>query len=134
MKLNELRIGNLIMFSHADGEPYEIFWFNNIGWSKRDDFNGDIKNYYEGIYYNRRLEPIPLTDEWLLRFGFEKISTYEYSLDKINYPFNYKDGKVNITPGGIGDDTYGIDIPCKYVHQLQNLYFALTGEELIYKP
>jgi hypothetical protein len=22
--------------------------------------------------------------------------------------------------------------PCKYVHQVQNLYFALTGEELIY--
>ena len=58
-------------------------------------------------------EPIPLTEECLLRFGFES---------KNPVLFTNSDG----------DSFYLDDTKIKHVHQLQNLYFALTGEELTY--
>ena len=79
------------------------------------------------------LEPIKLTEEWLLKFGFEKIystkvrSVFDFSED---LRFGYLDffGFSNTSSGVtfIGKKFEHI----KYVHQLQNLYFALTGKEL----
>jgi hypothetical protein len=66
------------------------------------------------------LEPIELTEEWLLKFGFEKVAENDFILGKYSlYYLLYYDGyRVSeITP--------------KYVHKLQNLYFALTGKELV---
>jgi hypothetical protein len=76
------------------------------------------------------LMPIPLTEEWLLKFGFKEsgrdiniihwyngvIYLNSYELDFNGYWLRYYRGRIH----------------CKinYVHQLQNLYFALTGEEL----
>jgi len=67
-------------------------------------------------------KPIPLTEEWLLKFGL-----YKDWIPSINSPwiFNiHDDSKSNFAfkRGGI---------KIEYVHQLQNLYFALTGEELL---
>lgn len=64
----------------------------------------------------------PLTEEWLEKFGLSPDWTW-----KINEPVRgtiFQDGKA-----------YGWNhnIPLQYVHQLQNLYFALTGEELTIK-
>jgi hypothetical protein len=83
--------------------------------------------------------PIPLTEEWLRKLGFEIV---------IEYPDNYK----RWSNGIIGFDKAPGEQPCfginfdskdalnkykseqlKYVHQFQNLYFALTGEELVMK-
>jgi hypothetical protein len=66
-------------------------------------------------------KPIPLTEEWLLRFGFEK----KYK--------NYEMGDFMFFKGSCSRISYKlslIGINIKHVHQLQNLYFALTGEEL----
>jgi hypothetical protein len=71
------------------------------------------------------LTPIPLTEEWLVRFGFEKSAFNEnvYSnksiiLDKRKLGWLLCDNSI--------DNLKHIE----HVHQLQNLYFALTGEEL----
>jgi len=68
-------------------------------------------------------QPIPLTEEWLLKFGFETqgIMAKVWILKNIN---------VWALDGGFAND---LDYPINYVHQLQNLYFALTGEELTTK-
>jgi hypothetical protein len=67
---------------------------------------------------------IPLTEQWLIDFGFKKHITMDiyptYSLNNVNV----NDGVVYIV--GFGFVNY-----IKHVHQLQNLYFALTGIELI---
>jgi hypothetical protein len=82
--------------------------------------------------------PIPISEEWLLRFGFEK--SYE-THDELYYR---KEGFRNLADYGgqnivISKTTanhylecgyYVNVIDCCYVHSLQNLYFALTGEEL----
>ena len=105
----------------------------------RDVLNGEIVNVLEvladgvstinryGINYGF-LEPIPLTEEWLLRFEFEINKTY--CSKKIN--------KTNEFDIMIFDDGWLLcdcDIHCKikYVHQLQNVWFSLTGEELTIK-
>lgn len=74
--------------------------------------------------YTDYANPIPIIEEWLFRMGFEKDIFWS------DYIFNDIFITLNDT-----DNTYMLDIDIlhikiQYVHQLQNLYFALTGEEL----
>ena len=122
MKAQELRIGNWFRGDdtsqgHHQITAYEIF-----------DFHTDpLDDYYQ---------PIPLTEEWLLKFGEIKApnsTIYCGDQDTESYVW-----KVNLKEHYVYE---GIDAMCniiswqpiKYVHQLQNLYFALTGEELTIK-
>jgi hypothetical protein len=122
MKLSakELRIGNLLQ-----GEPLQlvnqgiysdgVFAITGYGISELE------------IGHLLKADPIPLTEEWLLRFGFEKIKKgTEYSKWK-------KDGLKfwwdNLMPGITAFGKCDIGRTDR-VHELQNLYFALTGQEL----
>lgn len=73
------------------------------------------------------INPIPLTDEWLINLG------YDADCDISENPMHFrKDGHLIWKPAGIFyDDLYRIEL--KYVHQLQNLYFAIKQQELICK-
>jgi hypothetical protein len=79
---------------------------------------------------NKNFKPIPLTEEWLLKFGFEE---YEFEDEVFGYVLN-DFGYINEYQFRIRIfiDFEGIIIPkaIKTVHELQNLYFALTNEEL----
>lgn len=122
MKATELRIGNYYQYAGDSGIVYtqvQAIKYNQFG--LLSDFNGT--NF-------EICKPIPLTEEWLLRFGF-KAHTYEdevfgYVLNDFGYINEYQFRIRNFI------DFEGIIIPkaIKTVHQLQNLYFALTGEEL----
>ena len=73
-------------------------------------------------------KPIPLTEEWLLKFGFEKTKhTGYYDKKWLSGDFFFDGKKLLVITEGLIDGDF-IDI--KFVHQLQNLYFCLTGEEL----
>lgn len=116
MKDEELRIGNFVY-----------------------DYTGNTTKVESIIHeHNRIRKPIQLTEEWAFKFGFKK--------DKINW----NDGSISddcfvcpnwrfiifINECGIGffqlekleRATYLTGL--EYVHQLQNLYFSLTGEKL----
>ena len=72
---------------------------------------------------------IPLTEEWLFKFGFDydtetKSWSLLTSLEKFDYLFEIS----NKYQEYFQPDFMALDIV--YVHQLQNLYFALTGNEL----
>jgi hypothetical protein len=74
--------------------------------------------------------PIPLTEEWLLKFGFE---VDDHLMNPDDWPYvDYIKNEVRISEPNYSFAFYGRDneLEIKYVHQLQNLYFALTGEEL----
>lgn len=114
---NELRIGNLLLFSNMI-EPDRIIsidaWFLRQLVSDHKVKNTELNGYHH---------PIPLTEEWLLKFGFVS--------GKFNYLWGYGnflyDEKLKLWTW------YGIqlhDYLIQYVHQLQNIYFALTGQEL----
>ena len=89
------------------------------------------------IYLNRYsvIEPIPLTEEWLLKFGFERHhSDYSNSVIYIKDVPNNNEFKWGVYPLELGSGfIINKSKNLKYVHQLQNLYFALTGEELTIK-
>jgi hypothetical protein len=127
MKSTELRIGN---YGYIDGAVSELHGINyDVAYAIIPQGKIVATNVYT-------LKPIPLTEEWLLKFGFENWGTDEYGY--MNYVLhNVIDGTSNFVIGLSDDDPIPMidnDLCCwsefKYVHTLQNLYFALTGEEL----
>lgn len=93
----------------------------------------------------KEIEPIPITEEWLERLGFEKMldsADADYGVIEWtkSYEVSYQSGPEYITlwpnkGGSNGDfllDCYSA-APLKYIHQLQNCFFALTGQELTIK-
>lgn len=111
MKPNELRIGNWVNTMHGYGR------INEIGMC------GGGFTIEHGYHDEDWLEPIPLTPEILERaMGSER---YIKAGEIIK---GFKDGYLF----GFSDNEYGMEefTELKYLHQLQNLYFALTGEEL----
>lgn len=116
MKVDELRIGNWVECKeYAKVNKPEIFQITT------ETFHYQ----YRSSFISKYVEPILLTEEWLLKFGFEKDDTIW--IKHPIYGLLEKNGRFFIELG----ETGGIYI--KYVHQLQNLYFALTGEELTIK-
>lgn len=86
------------------------------------------------------LLPIPLTEEILLKFGFNEVEDERWcdmheEFEECNY-YYLSMFKIYYNPetDKFEDDSlYDFNVNLKYVHQLQNLYFALTGEELTFK-
>ena len=124
MKANELRIGNYVLFNNFI-QPQRAVVVDGKFLLPFNKTDLEINNYYQ---------PIPLTEEWLLKFGFEKESNKSYStgeeivygvykLDELTYNSIQKNWWFN---GVLSNQPI-------YVHQLQNLYYALKGEELTIK-
>lgn len=113
MKASELRMGNWLM---RDSQP-EGFLV---------DAQTILRMSLSGI---RDEKPIPLTEEWLVKLGFKKDRIDYWRPDEWFYAINQKsDGTF-----WLAEDECDPVTEIKYVHQLQNLYFALTGEELTIK-
>lgn len=127
----ELRIGNIIQFANTiqvvDAIDQEGFLNCVVLHSDR---------------HVKEFESVPLTEEWLLRFGFEITD----QPTPYNQRFFWELGPIGIAQELIEkptlelikgafrfwySDDYSLEV--KYVHQLQNLYFALTGTELTIK-
>jgi hypothetical protein len=72
------------------------------------------------------IRPIPLTTDILSKCGFE----YNY-FD--GYTFQHPNGLSFTQPDITKINFRGAWIGCKYLHQLQNLFFALTGQDLTIK-
>lgn len=70
---------------------------------------------------NEMVKPIQLTEEKLLKCGFENI---------VDGNFWDKNICIHVSKDGLYILTEQRRVYVKYLHQLQNLYFALTGEEL----
>ena len=140
MEANELRIGNYATDSIQTGA---ITVFNN---------DACVLKHKSGIVKCRisDLSPVPITKEWLLKFGFkawdnkETIYALERDIDEYNNTcfrfwfqsdkliFDYIQNEVHPTES-VFDDKNIIRLDIQHVHQLQNLYFALTNEELTFK-
>lgn len=109
MKANELRIGNLYsQFGHI----HEASWVT-------------IEKLLQAPKEQIWCKPIPLTEQWLLDFGFKKEDNNYFIEDwrlHLNSPYNYD--------GFLLCDGYSVIVDIETVHKLQNLYFALTNKEL----
>lgn len=130
MKVNELRIGNCINSLGQQFNDKNKFQ----GW-KNYVVKVDIETLKNIFIENKEFEysPIPLTEEWLLKFGFDKEEVTD------GFEFVHCTSEFNIVVRLFYVDSFkafqfnDMDVYIKYVHQLQNLHFALTSEELIIK-
>ena len=116
METKDLRIGNYVSYL---GEPQEV-----LGMDKTQVY---IKPFNFVLFLDiDEVEPIPITKEWLLNFRFEK----KIGGDDMVY---FNNNEVNIyLCNDLNKFWFELEngLEIKYVHQLQNLYFALTNEEL----
>jgi len=74
-------------------------------------------------------EPIPLTEDWLLRFGWKRYGIFTNQLYITNGIITLVSSKDFCIDMEIEGQLLPIN-HIKYIHQLQNLYYALTGAEL----
>jgi hypothetical protein len=119
MKTTDLRIGNLVLSKGVPVQIEEIMW--------------ETVRYCFGEFPIDYVEPIPLTEEWLLKFGFYETTKEHYvsGLYTLNKPDGFYINKETMCYCDIDyEGTTNDRIKIQYVHQLQNLYFALTGKEL----
>lgn len=112
IKENELRIGNLLV-----------------------DYKGDVHHVCKRTIWtisevtNHGYEPIPLTSEWLGKLGFADEDKNVFTKERL---------KIGLDDNGGANWVFYFEQhlslhSMSYVHQLQNLYFALLGEELAIK-
>ena len=121
MKASELRIGNLVYNKEKETERVYTLYNSSINGY---DGNAGIQPDDQELF-----QPIPLTPSWLERMGFE----YEKGLNtywSIGVNPITKDYLLVIKCNNECFYYRNIHHKLKYVHQLQNLYFALTGKEI----
>lgn len=125
----ELRVGNYVHVPTLDNELYEMSTISRYG---RDCSVTDNKlGYQSSILDIENINPIPLSEEWLINLGFEEdMSTFYYNakIASIYLHTPYSGSKNwNVKANG-GDKLTSV----QYVHQLQNLFYVLTGEDLAF--
>ena len=110
MKASELRIGNWV---NNNGEDYQITSATIVSLERGDS----------------TAQPIPIMHDWLYKLGFENLTHNHEWFDVATYVhkkisfFVHFDGERLSVDFWIGNEK-------RYVHELQNLFYVLTGEEL----
>jgi hypothetical protein len=131
MKVQELRIGNYVTASVFGGKDVQE-WVHVIGKVDAIQSHTHIK-VGDGVVWDiDSISGIPFTEEWLPQFGFEEsgfvAGDRDYEVDI------YTLGDLVCSFASFGDKSFrykGLELNFpEYVHQLQNLFHALTGEEL----
>ena len=141
----ELRIHNLV--SITESARKELFDCNEVLFEKNihqvtgldiDELRLFIDSMEVEFDYSQ-IEPIELTKEWLKKAGFDE-ATHEgndvmiYSKSEWNFVLEYYNFQVKSESSWFLVQYLGqLEIKIQFIHQLQNLYFALTNKELTIK-
>jgi len=146
MDTKELRLNNLVFINNdllVEIKANDIFRVSGINkrfellFPESDstvslDHTNSIRVYNQ---FNQFIQPIPLTEEWLLKCGFKKNMFGVFLLDFSGYYLCKNDVGFFLVTDEV-DDEFGfvperpILLKIKFIHQLQNFYFALVGEEI----
>lgn len=127
LKCTDLRIGNYLKYDDEIIQVSKLCKNYVEFYDKYDLLIGDNPKYFQ---------PIELTEEVLLKIGFKKNIIYgsviEYfpiddNLARIYCTKEKQNFKIQIVRKNI---TETIVKYIKYLHQLQNAYYCLTGQEL----
>lgn len=122
IKPEDFRIGNLVL--DEDNEIQVVRSINKYAVSHDNNIFSQFPHMY----------PIQLSGQWLDKFGFKYTEQNWYYLEFGQHHLTIcLDGSFKAVIGSrkCVREAWNIDIgACKYVHQLQNLYFFLTKKEL----
>lgn len=129
MNTRELRVGNwVISYDNIDREPV-FAYITDVGEGWASVALGDSCEAHDDIF-----EPIELSSEILTGCGFKSkhVDDPQAFFDRSTLCYYIDDFKLHRQ----GDDgvfmyyTYDSEVAVEYLHQLQNLYFAINGDEL----
>lgn len=140
MNAQELRLENYVWDNYSGNMIVKQINDNEVS---LQNINVEFKAI--GAYNINNVQPILITEGWLLMLGFKKrllngiISELYIDCTPPNYKNNYRlairfneygDDKKNLHwyPKSVSGNSHSF--PCKYVHQLQNLFHAITNKEL----
>ena len=121
IKVNEMRVGTLVM----DGSSIVQVNSRMIAMVEKDEAEFD---------------PIPLSEDILLRLGFEKRQFHQRAEFNLEFDVDNQKHFLEVAyPRNIERDVIvyfdrSFYKHIQYLHQLMNLYFALTGTELTLNP
>jgi hypothetical protein len=158
VKAAEIRVGNLFNVPNTAQSPFRVdtieYLQDKESFGKVGMFVKRYENLHPLTWYLENLEPIPLTEEWLLKANFKKIdslilpiyaisiSTWKNVVKELGVTVEPGNQYMNIREGEVDRDRDEDDVIMLrnsdihgtfYVHQLQNIYFALTATELEFK-
>jgi len=123
MTANELRIGNWVEIIQPKKAHYTTI--------EPSCFSVNIEKHYK---------PILLTEDWLIRFGFNSVSENKYIPNRRNFWNKEMDASIDVEHEKVGEYSFMYQLfgterrkHIIYVHQLQNLHFFVKNQELILK-
>lgn len=118
----DLRIGNYIQTDYEGTLVVQEVHSDSV-------LAGKTINSLSGKFYEEGINPIPLTEEWLLKLGFREVGNTRIFF----LPFQGRYHNFNLDEMRYYNGEVSIQINTRYVHTLQNLFHALSGEELVYQ-
>ena len=130
MIAHELRLGNYInaLDDYDQAIASQVIALSD-GAAYIDEYGNRVLFYtLNGEYAPEQcsIEGINITEEWIKKLGFEEDSIIEKRFNNGDYQVYFFKDDDYIYFRQVGSTIAKI----KYIHQLQNLYFALTGNEL----
>lgn len=140
MKASELRIGNIVaridrskkIHLPVVSHPMQILEIKlfNCQYYHYNENPALVKEWYKSDLND--IAGIPLTEEWLVKFGFERYCG-DYVKNGVHIGEHEEWEGETTFKFSIGDIVSFKSINIKYVHQFQNLFYSLVGEELTLK-
>lgn len=139
--VNEIRVGNIIQTMGAVGP---VTSFNeSVVWLGKPIDRDDIERIGSVSY--GLANPVSMNRAWMRNFAFERIPFMQFGGRDFAYEKVYSPNSGGPYKIILSEITYDGDLilellyqngraQIRYVHELQNLYFSLTREELILKP
>ena len=121
MTATELRLGNLAL--NSSNESVIVLEISKTL----------VKTTPDDLHLISELKPIPLTEEMLLKCGFEINGKYyrsKYIQDSFKLIYDFNQRVLYFKYKGEFRPMIQIPRAIESLHELQNLYYALTGEEL----
>jgi hypothetical protein len=109
MEAKNFRIGNYYEPTDGTNIPEKVKWEDLAAWES-------------GAVYGKE---ISITTEWLIDLGFKKKGSYWFP-NKSWHRYLFHGYVLNLEPDGCDM----VHAQVRNVHELQNLFFALTGKEL----
>ena len=124
--VNELRLNNWI----------------SVQFDQRKEIQVTVTNIEQLVNHGPEMlmRGIPINEEWLIKFGFNKkektnlylISIHKFDLKKLCVYLDEKDCTIAMVDYFSNSErTELFPLNYQYVHQLQNLFYCLVGKELI---
>lgn len=121
----ELRVGNAVNYLIKDDLDERKEWYDTY-YIDADDIKECVE---DNEVFNKFHKPIPLTEEILLKCGFSEKNKWFFK-GGIMLGYITTDENLQCEWNSGWDEPKWNLIDIKYLHQLQNLYFAMTGKEL----